>query len=396
MSLSSTSGYSSAPAFAALFPIVLAVFLAFLAVSIPVGALSLELGKLGFGPALIGSVIGLQSLAALMTRHQAGALCDRRGPRRAALIGLPLASVAGLLYLLAQHLARRHIGQACLPYRSPSVDGARREPPPHGSDQSGNCSSRGGPHRTGHVLDRYCDLRSAWARCPSRSRGSGGLRVYGFLGVGVIAWLTPLLALAVVFCIAPAPGSGGQRIPFHHVFGLIWRPGLVLALSMVPFAVIAAFLPLHFAAKGWPQAGTALSGFGAAYVLVRLVGPGWADRFGAASVAVGCLAFELIGQLALWLAPSPSVAMLGAVLTGLGFSLIFPAMGVLATRSVPANQRGQAVGNYVAFADIALGVTGPTVGFATQWAGVTAAFAVGAAATCVALALLPALRRKTV
>ena len=83
---------------------------------------------------------------------------------------------------------------------------------------------------------------------------------------------------------------------------------------------------------------------------------------------------------------------LGATLTGLGFSLVFPSMGVLATQSVPPEQRGRAVGNFIAFADIALGVTGPVVGLVTQWLGIRAAFLVGAGATCAALGLLAAVR----
>lgn len=393
MSLSSTSSYSPAPAFAALFPVVLAVFLAFLAVSIPLGALPLELGKLGFGPAIIGSVIGLQSLATLIIRHQAGALCDRRGPRRAALIGLPQASVSGLAYLLSSILPVGISGKLACLIAARLLMGLGESLFLTGLISLG--IARLGADRTGRVMS-WTGIAIYAALGLGAPLGLAAQATYGFLGVGVIATLTPLLALAIVLRIAPTPSSGGQRVPFHHVLGLIWRPGLVLALSMVPFAVIAAFLPLHFAAQGWPQAGTALFGFGTAYVLVRLAGSGWPDRFGAASVAIGSLAFELIGQLVLWLAPSPSVAMLGAILTGLGFSLIFPAMGVLATRSVPANQRGQAVGNYIAFADIALGVTGPAVGFATQWAGIAAAFITGAAATCAALALLSVLRSKTV
>jgi len=83
---------------------------------------------------------------------------------------------------------------------------------------------------------------------------------------------------------------------------------------------------------------------------------------------------------------------LGATLTGLGFSLVFPSMGVLATRSVPPEQRGRAVGNFMAFADIALAATGPAVGAAILLFNVSAAFAVGAAATAIALCLLPLIR----
>ena len=53
---------------------------------------------------------------------------------------------------------------------------------------------------------------------------------------------------------------------------------------------------------------------------------------------------------------------------------------------------GRAVGNFIAFADIALGVTGPVVGLVTQWLGIRAAFLVGAGATCAALGLLAAVR----
>jgi hypothetical protein len=52
------------------------------------------------------------------------------------------------------------------------------------------------------------------------------------------------------------------------------------------------------------------------------------------------------------------------VVTGLGFSLVFPAMGVEATRRVPAAQRGQAVSNFIVFFDLSLGLGGPLLGLA--------------------------------
>ncbi len=215
---------------------------------------------------------------------------------------------------------------------------------------------------------------------------------YGFTGIGVVAVLTPLIAWAIALRLPSVPAAGGLRVPFHYVLSLIWRPGLVLALAMVPYAAMAAFLTLKYAAHGWPQAGTALLAFSAAYILVRLIGSGLPDRFGAARVAVGSLIFEAVGQVLIWCAPTPEMALLGATLTGLGFSLVFPAMGVLAARSVPAEQRGRALGNFIAFADIALGVTGPVVGLTTQWYGISAAFLFGAGATCAALGLMPFIR----
>lgn len=381
----------SSSLFAGLAPVVLAVFLGFLSISAPLGALALQVGhQLGFGAATVGWAIGLQSLATLLTRHQAGTLCDQRGPRFAVLLGLPLTACAGLAYVLAGLLPLAPVASLALIMLGRLVAGLGESLFLTGLMSWG--IARVGPARTGSVMS-WVGIAIYAALGLGAPLGLAVQPAFGFAGVGVLACLTPLVAWAIALRLPAVPGSAGQqRVPFHRVLGLIWRPGLVLALATVPYAAMAAFLTLAYAAHGWPHAGTALLGFSVAYILVRLLGSGLPDRFGATAVAVGSLAFEAVGQVLVWQAVSPAIAVLGATLTGLGFSLVFPAMGVLATRSVPPEQRGRAVGNFIAFADIALGVTGPVVGVATQWFGITTAFLVGAGATCVALALLATVR----
>jgi predicted MFS family arabinose efflux permease len=92
----------------------------------------------------------------------------------------------------------------------------------------------------------------------------------------------------------------------------------------------------------------------------------------------------------LWQATDPAIALLGAALTGLGYSLIFPAMGVIATSSLPPQQRGQAVGNFIAFFDLAVGLTAPAVGFAAISFGYGVTFAIGAIASGFAFILASA------
>jgi MFS family permease len=371
--------------------VVLAVFLGFLAISVPLAALALEVrDHLGFGAITVGWAIGIQSLATLLTRHQAGTLCDQRGPRAAVLLGLPLTACSGLAYGLSSVLPMDSVAKLAVLLLGRLVAGLGESLFLTGLMSWG--IARVGAARTGKVMS-WTGIAIYAALGLGAPLGLAVQSAYGFAGVGVLALLAPMLAWAIAARLPPVlAAGGGQRVPLHRVLGLIWRPGLVLALATVPYAAMAAFLTLDYAAHGWPQAGTALLGFGAAYVLVRLVGSGLPDRLGAAPVAVGSLVFEAVGQVLLWCAPTPGMAVLGATLTGLGFSLVFPAMGVLATRSVPSEQRGRAVGNFIAFADIALGVTGPVVGFATQWFGIPAAFLVGAGATCAALCLLPSLR----
>ena len=94
---------------AGLAPLAGIVFLGFLAVGIPIAALSLHVDhRLGFGPVIVGIVIGLQSAATVLVRHQAGTVADRKGPRHAVLLGLPLAALSGLLYLLSVSCSGAH------------------------------------------------------------------------------------------------------------------------------------------------------------------------------------------------------------------------------------------------------------------------------------------------
>jgi predicted MFS family arabinose efflux permease len=216
---------------------------------------------------------------------------------------------------------------------------------------------------------------------------------FGFVGVAVLTIAAPLTAALLAMRVPAVPAGGGGRVPFYRVVGLIWQPGLILTLATIPFATMATFLALDFAAHGWNGAGLALAGFAAGYIAVRLVGSHWPDRFGGTTVAAMSLAIETAGQAILWIAARPDVASAGAVLTGIGFSLVFPSMGVEATRRVKPELRGRAVGNFIAFFDVALGLTGPLLGLVVTYGGYSAAFMIGTVSAAAALLVLFALNR---
>ncbi len=378
------------PVFAGLWPVTVAVFFGFLAVGLPLASLALEVrDHLGFGPMAVGWAIGLQSLATLLSRHQAGTVCDRHGPHVAVLWGLPLAATSGLAYVAAGLLPSDPTIRYAVLLLGRIAMGIGESLFLTGLMTWG--IARLGVARTGQVMS-WVGVAIYVALGLGAPAGLALQAWSGFAGVGVLTFLMPMAAWCVVLYLPRVAAAGGQRVPFHRVLGLIWRPGLVLALATVPYATLASFITLDFAAHGWPGAGNALLGFALAYVLVRLVGSGLPDRFGAKAIAVGSLGLEAAGQVVVWLAHVPAMAVLGAILTGLGFSLVFPAMGVIAAKSVPPDQRGRAVGNFIAFADIALGVTGPVIGIATQVWPIPVAFLVGAMATGAALWVLPSIR----
>ncbi|MBV8837053.1 MAG: MFS transporter, partial [Alphaproteobacteria bacterium] len=84
----------------ALLPIMAVVAIAFVIIGLilPVLPLHVHLG-LGLSTFIVGIVTGSQFLAALLSRVWAGQFADRRGAKRAVIVGLLAAVIAGLLYL---------------------------------------------------------------------------------------------------------------------------------------------------------------------------------------------------------------------------------------------------------------------------------------------------------
>jgi predicted MFS family arabinose efflux permease len=81
----------------------------------------------------------------------------------------------------------------------------------------------------------------------------------------------------------------------------------------------------------------------------------------------------------LWGAFHEGLALAGALVTGLGCALIFPALGVEALKRVLPANRGSAMGAFVAFLDIAYGIGGPAAGLVAGRFGYATVYLLGLA-----------------
>jgi predicted MFS family arabinose efflux permease len=149
-----------------------------------------------------------------------------------------------------------------------------------------------------------------------------------------------------------------------------------------------------FLHRGWPHAGLGLTCFGVAFVLARILFGHLPDRIGAIPVALVSIAVEAAGQYLLWTAAGPEIALAGAFLTGLGCSLIFPAMGIEVVQRIPPHLRGSAMGGFAAFQDLAYGGTGPLTGLLADRFGYGVVFLVGGLAATIGFALVVVIARK--
>lgn len=380
---------------ARLLPLDISVFLVYLTVGAPLPVIPLFVhDRLGFDPIVVGLVIGAQAAATLLARPLAGGIADRRGTRVAVICGALISILAGLFYYLSSWLEFSPAAGLAAIIAGRLALGLGDSLFLTGAMAWG--VQLGGPKNAGKGL-----MSVGIALYAAMAIGAPvGLAIFqssGFALLALFVAATPIIACLIALRLPAQPLIAGPRIPLREVFGLIWRPGAGVALSGVGFAVIAAFITLYYQSRGWNGAAYGLTAFGVAFIVARFFFGGYPDRFGGARVALVCLAIEVAGQLLLWLAPLPIIALLGAALTGFGYSLAFPALCLEAVRRVPPQSRGSAIGAYVVCLDFSLASAGPVAGLMVAPLGYPAIYLLGAAcAVLAALLTIGLLREETV
>ncbi|WP_028224639.1 arabinose transporter [Paraburkholderia ferrariae] len=338
--------------------------------------------RLHFGPVIVGVVIGMQFVATVLTRGMAGRRADQRGARRTVLQGLLSCTLAGGLYAASVLLPLSAGAQLGLLLGGRILSGLGESQLVTGALAWG-IGTVGAPN-AGRVL-AWTGMALYGALAIGAPCGMLLARVGGFGLVAGVTIALPIPAVALALRLGPVAPHGGRRATLTQVLRIIAWPGCALALQGVGFAAIGTFVTLHFAAHGWPDAGFALSGFGAAFVLMRVLFAGLPDHMDGYTIALGALGVELAGQLLLWHAAGPAAALAGAAISGLGCSLVYPALGAATLKHVPPQSRGTALGGFTAFQDVAYGATGPLAGLLVPSFGYHAAFAAGAAAAALGI-----------
>ncbi|WP_448675671.1 MFS transporter [Pseudomonas sp. LY-1] len=340
--------------------IVLFTFIGYLNIGIPLAVLPGYVhSELGFGAVIAGLVISVQYLATLLSRPYAGRIIDNLGSKRAVLIGLAGCGLSGVFMLLAAwfsslpalSLGNLLIGRLVLGSAESLV----------GSGAIGWGIGRVGAANTAKVIS-WNGIASYGALAVGAPLGVLLVSHLGLWSMGVSILLLAAVGLLLAWCKEPAPIVAGVRLPFMNVLGRVLPHGCALALGSIGFGTIATFITLYYTTQHWDNAVWALSLFGASFIGARLLFGNLINRIGGFRVAIACLSVEVLGLLLLWLAPDAQLALAGAALSGFGFSLVFPALGVEAVNLVPASSRGSAVGAYSLFIDLSLGITGPLAG----------------------------------
>lgn len=371
--------------------IIAALFCGYLCVGLPLPVIPLVVhNNLGFSNLMVGLVIGIQFLAAVLTRGYAGRLTDHHGGKRSAIQGAMVCALGGLLYLLS-----------AMPGLSPTISLAivvvGRLVAGFGESQFvTGCVSWSiasvGPQRAGMSMS-WTGIAMFAALAIGAPIGMALYQAYGLQVAMIACVIAPLLSAAIASLQTSYSSSAGQRLPFYKVVGQIWREGLGLMMQGVGLSGLTAFASLYFMAHGWQHAGLVMTAFGVGFILVRMVLGSLPDKVSGYRVALWSLVVEAIGQAMLGFAPNEVIALTGALVTGLGCALVFPALGVEALKRVLPSNRGSAMGAFVAFLDIAYGLAGPSAGLIAGQFGYAAVYGLGTACALLGVVLIVTRRR---
>ena len=365
-------------------------FICYLSIGLPLAVLPPYVHlKMGYSAALAGLMISIQYVATLVSRPWAGRISDSLGARISVLWGMTMCMSSGLVLILAASLYHMHFLSLGLLFLSRLLLGTGESLGSTGSTLWGITSA--GPEFTAKMIS-YNGISTYGAMAIGAPLGVVLDQHWGFGAIGVLTAAVCALALFLASRKAPGPVSHGEPLPFVHLAGRVAPHGMALALGGIGYSVLATFITLYYASRHWQGAALCLTAFGVAFILSRILFIPSIARHGGFATGIVCLGVESVGVLILWLSASPWTALGGAALTGLGFSLVFPALGVEAVKRVEAGNRGSALGVYTAFSDVSFFLTGPIAGVVIGHWGYASVFLFALIAVVTALGITLVLR----
>ena len=336
-------------------------FIGYLLIGLPLAILPIFITKtLGFTELVAGIVISLQYVTTFILRGYAGKIVDTKGPKPAVLLSMSLFILAGVLLYFCYFTRNNHFLSLAILVFARLVTGAA-EGMVGGSPINWAILKIGQEHTAKAIS--YNGVASYGALAIGAPLG---VILNQYFGLGFIGLFSIVCAIIGYFLarnkenILTAVSKVPQ--PFISVLKTVAPFGICLALAGLGFGGISNFITLYYDFYSWSNAALCLSVFSLLFIVGRLFFNSSINTLGGLKVGIICMIVETIGLLILFSAPNSFIALIGAGITGIGFSLVFPAMGVEAVALVSDNSKGAALAAYGLFIDISLGITGPLIG----------------------------------
>ncbi|WP_228446740.1 MFS transporter [Chryseobacterium sp. 3008163] len=369
-------------------------FLGYFIIGLSLSVLPIFISKnLGFSLVVAGLVISLQYVATFFLRAYSGKIIDGKGPKSAVLFSMLGFSLTGIFLILAYYFKFSPILSLGFLIITRLLTGCGEGM--IGASPINWAIMALGEKHTAKIIS-YNGVACYGALAIGASLGVMIEHKFGLYGIGIISILIGIIGFLFAKTKINYTNTNTQDSQsFWKVLGKVSPFGICLALGGIGFASISTFITLYYNYFHWNNGALCLTVFGGLFVAGRLIFSNVINNYGGIKVAIACLLVETIGLVIISFAATSQMALLGAGVTGLGFSLIFPALGVVAIKSVSPSSQGSALAGYGLFIDLSLGVAGPLIGAFADLCGMKYIFPFSAGMVLVGLCVAYYLKTKT-
>ncbi len=332
----------------------------FLLATLPVYVL-----QVGGREAQVGLIVGLFSATAVLLRLPLGRASDERRKRPILLVGAGVLAASGLLYLLATNV-KLLAGLRVMHGAGWAL---------FGTTISALVAEIAPASRRGEAMGYY-GMAANLAMAVGPALGVLLMNRLSFTALFVAAAGMALVALGLTLVIREPPRTPAR--PRSERGGVIERgavvPSSVLWMVAVTYGAIIAFLPIYATRRGLENPGIFFTAYAVVLLLARGLTGKISDERGRAAVIVPGLVLCAAGLVVLALAQGVLAFIGAAVLYGLGFAALQPALMAMVVDRAPPGRRGAAMGTYSTAMDLGIGGGSFLWGLVAQWAGYSAMY----------------------
>ncbi len=339
-------------------------------------------GPVGGGDLAVGLVIGAFSFTGILMRPIGGRIADRRGRKRVHILGIAISALGAALLFIPAGVPGLIISRLLVGI------------------------GEGWVYTAG--ITWIVDLAPKEGR--ARIVGLFGISVWGGITIGAVlgsvildsagynavwafAVVAPLIAILIASQIPAARAtkqSAGEELAEAELVGgevevnqprrealaaslnerglLRWvpsstlRPGTALAMVALAYGSFMSFVVLLLDQRGIGHGASVFTAFTASFVITRLLLSSIPDRIGSRPTILIAGLIQAAGLVVVARAASLPVALVGAIFAGGGMSLVFPSLAVIVIENTDSARRATALGAFLAFFDIGVGLGAPLAG----------------------------------
>lgn len=340
--------------------------------------LPLYIESLGASKQQIGIVMACFAIGMLVFRPQVGILADRKGRKIVLLIGMAVAAIAPLGYLLLKSLPSLMVIRA---FHGISIAA-------FATAYTALVGDLAPEHRRGEVIG-YMSLVNPLGLALGPALGGYLQATVGYTPLFISS--ATLGGLGLV-CILPIVNPPIIKKPQHATHNGFWRllfsprvrvPAIVLLLFGLSLGTIHTFIALYIKSIGVDlNAGLFFTAAAIASFTVRLFVGKASDKYGRGLFVTFSLVAYTLAMMLIWQANSALTILIGSVVEGAASGIVIPMISTMMTDRALPHERGQIFGVSLMGFDVGLAIAGPVIGYIAEKIGYRSMFAF---ATCLTL-----------